>query len=119
LTYIRSDMIHLYHQADPNRRGRRNDWWPFAYLHGAAEIHNEQVSRLAGWEPEDEETAADLFVADCPMPDKEGEYEGMLYGMPVVIVLSRRPRLGWLCGRISCPADEEGSRHARSVREWA
>jgi hypothetical protein len=103
----------FYHYNDP-AAPKDAHRWPFVYLHGAAESHNEKKAEVNGWEW----VAPDLFVSDQPMPTETGDYAAVLYGMRVVAVI----RVTWLgpqmCGRVACPNDQRGYEHAKSSERW-
>ncbi len=104
-------QLEFYHLSDPANKQHR---WPFVYLHGAAERHNEEQQRQHGdWKWE----APDLFEANQPMPVVEGDYPAMLYGMRVVAFL--RMRHDHLHGRVASPdGDTIAFLHAQNVKEW-
>lgn len=105
-------MIDLFNYDD--RRVRPVYRWPFVYLHGAAEAHNESYRARQGWEAT---ASSDVFTSTVPMPDKPGEYRGMLYCLPVIIVLANKYGDG-LNGRVASCYDEAGMQHARNIEAW-
>ena len=97
------------HEQDPKAQG----WyrWPYVYLHGIAEKRNAERGSIEGWD-----TAADIFVANGPMPTEVGEYRANLYGREVVAVLAVRD--AFFNGRVAEIDDPEGLAHAREPDSW-
>lgn len=81
--------------------------WPFCYLHGNAEFEYDEA---------ESGPAADLFVADAPMPEAVGNYLVFIGGEPAVAVLATRYNI--VCGRVALISDTEALAHALDVEAW-
>lgn len=108
----------LRHQQDP-AVADHSRWhcWHYCYLHGDAERLNESTAREEQFADEDNLTAADLFVADAPMPEADGIYLVEVYGKMALAVISQR----WFKargGRVALAADPEGLKHALTPEDW-
>lgn len=119
---INGQPVNIFHQCDTNAP-KPDHVWHFVYLHALAEQHNEDTAKKNNyWSDKDEFddsrpwAAPDCFVADQPMPIEEGDYQGFLYGLAVVIFV--RKRFNLLGGRAACVDDPEGFDHASKPDDW-
>ena len=110
-------LPNLYNQSDP--AAPEGDYiWHFVYLHGEAEALNQEMADKGGWhEDERHWSPSDCFVSDQPMPP-DGDYDALLYGRPVKVVIRKRKHANYLCGRVACIDDPEGLAHALSPDDW-
>ncbi len=80
--------------------------WQFCYLHGNAEFEYNPETGIA----------PDIFMADEPMPEQEGNYLVWIDGQPAVAVIAMH--YNTLSGRIALISDTEALRHALDTKSW-
>ncbi len=100
-------MINFYHGDDP----KGVHVWHWVYAHGDAEDLNQQIQNENDWQ-----SAADLLSSDTPLPTIPGEYQGMLYGKPIIAVLAKRHN--FLGGRAALADDKDALDHCRRPEDW-
>jgi hypothetical protein len=98
-------------QSDPQQM---TYFWDWCYMHGKAESLISSIQDAYDWEW----SAPDLFKASGSKPDKPGEYEGLLYGQKVIMVLAFKRWPDTLEGRGTLASDEEGLKHCRDIQAW-
>lgn len=103
----------FHHYSDPAASGLHS--WPFVYLHGAAEQHNDRIADDNAWVWQ----APDCFLCSEPMPTAPGVYRGSLYGFPVIAVLAFTHWPNQMCGRVVIDDPKrDGYEHAFAISDW-
>ena len=103
MSTIENTVINMPPLNDPttiHRDGVDGHRWNFCYLHGEAE----------------DMLGHDVFVANKPMPTKEGAYMVEINGNTAIAVIAKR--FGGLTGRVVLLSDKESLEHALNPSEW-